>query len=196
MTINEMMDKLKGTVNNKRFIHSVNVMNCAIELARVFGVDEKKAGIAGLLHDCAKSMKSDTTLKLFEKYNIKLDDITRLQPNLLHGPLGSKIAQDEYGVEDPDILSAIFYHTTGHENMSMLEKITLMADYIEPGRHFPEIEEVRKVILEDINKAIIMSLDRTIKYVLYKGGLLHPLTINTRNYLIAEKMGRTNNIMI
>jgi len=190
MTRYEMTNKLKGAVTKKRFIHSLNVMNCAVELAKRYEVDTEKAAIAGLLHDCAKSIKDDEALRLCEKFNIELDNITRYQPSLLHGPIGSKIAEIEYGINDREILSAIYYHTTGCENMSLFEKIIYIADYIEPGRRFPGVEEVRKAAAENIDDAILMSLDRTINNVILRGGLLHPNTVNARNYIIIEKLAQ------
>jgi predicted HD superfamily hydrolase involved in NAD metabolism len=191
MTRYEMTNKLRGAITKKRFIHSINVMNCAIELAKRYEVDIEKAAIAGLLHDCAKSIKDDEALRLCEKFNIELDNVTRFQPALLHGPLGSKFAEIEYGISDNEILSAIYYHTTGCENMSLLDKIVYIADYIEPGRRFPDIDEVREMAAENIDAAIIMSLDRTIKYVILKGGLLHPNTVNARNFIISEKLAQS-----
>ncbi|HHW48424.1 MAG TPA: HD domain-containing protein [Clostridiaceae bacterium] len=190
MTRYEMTNKLRSAISKKRFIHSINVMNCAVELAKRYEVDTEKAAIAGLLHDCAKNIEGDEALRLCEKFNIELDNVTRYQPSLLHGPLGSKIAEIEYGISDREILSAIYYHTTGCENMSLLEKIIYIADYIEPGRRFPGVEEVRKTVFENIDAAIIMSLDRTIKHVLLRGGLLHPNTVNARNYMIIEKLAQ------
>jgi len=191
MTKYEMTSKLRGAITEKRFNHSINVMNCAVELAKRYEVDVEKAAIAGLLHDCAKSIKGNEALRLCEKFNIKLDDVTRFQPSLLHGPLGSKIAEIEYGISDREILSAIYYHTTGCENMSLLDKIVYLADYIEPGRRFPGIEEVRKMAVENIDDAIIITLNRTINYVIQRGGLLHPNTVNARNYIMIEKLAQS-----
>jgi predicted HD superfamily hydrolase involved in NAD metabolism len=188
MTIEEMNVKLKGALNPKRYAHSVNVMNTAVQLAEKYSEDRDKAAIAGLLHDCARDIRGDEVFALCEKYKIEVDEITRIQPELLHGPIGEKIAKDEYGISNEDILTAIKYHTTGHENMSMLDKIIFLADYIEPNRNFPGIGEVRQAAFLDINSAMMLSLDRTLKYIVSKGVLIHPDTVKARNYIILRNL--------
>jgi predicted HD superfamily hydrolase involved in NAD metabolism len=136
MTLEEMQNKLRNVLSRDRFEHSKNVMNTAVELAIIYRVDKNKAAIAGLLHDCAKGYRGEDALAFCRKYNIKIDDIMKIQTGLLHGPIGSYLAEHEYGIKDPSILRAIFYHTTGCENMDILAKIIYIADYIEPKRNF------------------------------------------------------------
>lgn len=186
MTREEMKMKLEETLSPKRFIHSINVMKTAIELSKNYGVDTEKAAIAGLLHDCAREIKGEQVFELCRRFNIETDYITQAQPELLHGPIGSYLAKIEYGVEEPDILRAISRHTTGHENMEMLDKIVFIADYIEPNRNFPGVEDARKEANTNIDRALIMALNKTIKHVMTKGAMIHPETVNARNYLIKE----------
>ena len=187
MTIDEMKCKLQKTMSHKRYIHSINVMKSAAKLASIYGEDIDKAAIAGLLHDCARDIKGEEALNLCAKYDIPVDDVTRTQPDLLHGPIGSRLARDEYEVSDKDILNAISCHTTGGSDMSMLDKIIFIADYVEPNRNFPAIDDVRKIVDFDIDGAIVMALNRTIKYILAKGVLIHPDTVIARNSIIAAK---------
>ncbi|MCX7710089.1 MAG: bis(5'-nucleosyl)-tetraphosphatase (symmetrical) YqeK [Clostridia bacterium] len=183
----EMRKKLEGVLTAKRFVHSLNVMKTSMELAQKYGEDKEKAAIAGLLHDCAREIRGEELFNQCKKYHIHIDDIDRIQPELLHGQLGVEIAREHYGVEDPAILKAIRYHTTGGRDMSLLDKIVFIADSIEPNRTFPGVEELRKTAFNQMDHAVMMALDRTIKYVISKGALIHPDTIEARNYLILDK---------
>lgn len=184
MTRDEMKRKLETVLTPRRFVHSLNVMNTAIELAHRYGFDEEKAAMAGLLHDCARDIRGEEVFTLCGKYGIKVDYITRAQPELLHGPLGYYLAREEYGVTQQDICNAIYCHTTGNENMDLLGKIVFMADYMEPNRSFPGVDEVRREAHSNIDRALLLALDRTIKYVMMRGAYVHPDTINARNAVI------------
>lgn len=190
MNIDEMKITLKNSINNKRYNHCINVMNTAVQLASQYGQDKEKAAIAGLLHDCARDIKGDEVFALCEKFNIEINYLTQYQPDLLHGPIGANIAREVYGVKDELVFSAISCHTTGRENMNMMDKIVFIADYIEPNRNFPCINDVRKIVYEDIDSALILALDRTIKYVMSKGALIHPDTIGARNSIIFSQKTR------
>jgi len=186
MTTDEIKSKLKQTLKENRYNHTIGVMETAVKLARVYGEDENKAEIAGLLHDCAREIRGEELFELCGKYHIPVDDVSRAQPELLHGPVGAKLAEEVFGIKDADILNAICYHTTGRMNMSMLEKIIYIADIIEPLRSFEGVEELRKEAVVDINRAVLLALDGSIRYVLSKGAMLHVDTVNSRNYLLNE----------
>lgn len=188
MTIDEMKNKLQGILTPKRYSHSLNVMNTAVQLARIYGADEKKAAVAGLLHDCARDIRGGKVFDLCDSYSIHVDSICKVQPELLHGPLGAKLVEDEYGVTDKEVQRAIHYHTTGCEDMNLLEKVVFIADYIEPGRSFNGVDAIRKQAYADMDGAIIQALDSTIRFVLSKGNLVHPDTVIARNHLILEHM--------
>lgn len=189
MTREEMKLQLEGALSPKRFIHSLNVMNTAVELAKKHGIDREKAGIAGLLHDCARDIRGDEVFRFCKLYGIEVDYVSAAQPELLHGPLGYHLAREKYGVEEQDILDAIYCHTTGRENMDLLAKIVFLADYIEPNRSFPGVEEVRREAFTNINMALLQALDRTVKYVMMRGTYIHPDTIKARNGIIKELIG-------
>jgi len=189
--IDDMKVKLAKELTVKRYKHSINVMETSAELAGIYGCDVKKAVVAGLLHDCARELNVKEMLEICENNNIPLDEISKLQPELLHGKVGSYVAEKEYGVNDSEILNAISCHTTGKENMNMLEKIIFIADYIEPGRNFPGVDEIRSLAYEDIDKAIIASMENTMIYVIQKGALLHKDMLDARNFIIMDKRYRS-----
>lgn len=188
MTIDEMKSKLEKTLTLRRFIHSVNVKETAVKLATVYDENKSKAAIAGLLHDCARDMDKQEVFKLCDRFNIKVEGIARMQPELLHGPIGSVLANREYGITDREILDAIRCHTTGRENMTLLDKIIFIADYIEPGRKFEGVEEVRNLAFRDLDKSIVLALDQSLKYIIKKGKLIHLDTVNARNSIIAKSI--------
>ncbi|TYQ15933.1 UNVERIFIED_CONTAM: putative HD superfamily hydrolase involved in NAD metabolism [Acetivibrio alkalicellulosi] len=188
MNREEIKLKLKECISEKRYIHSLNVMDTAIELALRYGQDEEKAAIAGLLHDCAKDIGIDEIFTICEKHKLNVNEVEMLQPKLLHGPVGAVVAMEEFNVHDEDILNAIRYHTLGRENMTILEKIVFIADYIEPGRDFIGIEEVREIAFEDLDKTMIISIDNIISHIIAKGVLIHPIAIDTRNDIIKKRM--------
>jgi len=185
--IEQIMRKLKNNLDDDRFNHSLGVMKTAVDLAKHYKVDAKKAEIAGLLHDCAKCMDTVSQLKIAENFGILQDDVVKRERALLHGPVGAIVAKRDYGITDHEILNAINIHTTGDVNMSMLEKIIYLSDLIEPGRCFPGVDELRVKAFENINEALVDAFNLTIRYVLEKGSLLHPRTVLARNYILMEK---------
>lgn len=185
--LGQLIQKLKMNMDEQRFLHSLGVMKTAVELAAHYDADVKKAEIAGLLHDCAKGMNIEHQLKMVEYFGILLDDVEKRQKALIHGPLGAVTAKRDYGIIDVEILKAIKIHTTGDVNMSLLDKIIFLSDFIEPGRCFPGVEELRVKAFKDLDDAIIDAFDSTIRYVLSKGSLLHPKTILGRNFILMQR---------
>lgn len=180
-------DKLKKDIGIKRFNHSIGVMNTSMELARHYDYPMGKAKIAGLLHDCGKLQGEINLLKMAYDFDIILDNVMKVNKELIHSPLGAEIAKIEYDVEDEDILNAIRYHTTGRENMGLLEKIVYIADLIEPGRDFPGVEKIRELAYEDIDKSLLFAINNTLRFIIQKGNLIHLDTIKARNQLIILK---------
>ena len=186
MTIDQMTAKLKESLLEKRFVHSLGVMQSAVELARLYGADEHKAAVAGLLHDCAKNYSKDDMYALCDEYGIQLDTVMKSSSGLIHGLLGAEVAKREYGIDDDEIYDAIYYHTVGKPDMSLLTQIIYIADGIEPNRHYDGVDRIRSLAEEDLDKALILQIDYTIKSVISKGGLLHTNTIDTRNWYLAK----------
>jgi len=175
-------EKLASQLSEKRFRHSIGVADTAAEMARRYGADEEKIYLAGLLHDCGKSYKGDAAREFVKKIGYEPDEIEWIQPGLLHGVIGEHIARHEYGIEDPEILSAVRWHITGRAGMSLIEKIIYIADYIEPGRSFTGVEAMREEAFRDLDRCIVLCADSTIRYVIENGYLLHPRTVETRNH--------------
>jgi predicted HD superfamily hydrolase involved in NAD metabolism len=186
MTIDEIKIKLEKALTPGRFVHSIAVMETAVKLAEKYGLDCEEAGIAGLLHDCARDIKVEEALSLCKKFKIEVDDVSLLHPVLLHGPVGSGLAQRDYGICNSKVLDAISFHTTGRENMTMLDKIIFIADYIEPGRCFEDIEKIRTTAFNDIDAAMLIALNNSIRYIIDKGMLIHTNTIEARNFIIKQ----------
>lgn len=181
MDIKEIKSKLKESLNEERYIHSINVMKESEKLALHYKVDVEKAQIAGLLHDCAKNISRSEEKVLLSKYGIVLDDIQKQSHALVHSILGMFIAKEKYHITDEEILNAIYWHTTGRAGMTMLEKIVFISDYIEPGRSFDVAQKVRAHVYDDIDKCVLMCADSTILYLVNRGKLVHPYTLETRN---------------
>ena len=134
----------------KRFAHTLGVEFTAAALAMKYQADVTDAQIAGLLHDCAKCLTDEKRVSICEKHQIPMTDIERRNPFLLHAKVGEHLAREKYGITNPDILNAIRFHTTGRENMSLLERIVFVADYIEPGRRqAPNLTEIRQLAFTD-----------------------------------------------
>lgn len=182
-----MRKLLKTRLKEKRYIHSLGVANTAVLLAQKFGVDKKKAYIAGLLHDSAREYKDDELLSESIRRGIEPDEIQEKMPLLLHAPLGAFVAAELYGVSDDEILNAIVCHTVGGHNMTDLDKIIYFADMIEPNRDYPGVDELREYAkyhaLDDI---MLKALSESIAFVAKKGGIIHPDTILARNELIEK----------
>ncbi len=180
---------LKNALSEKRFKHSLGVAEEAERLADKYGADKKKAYLAGLVHDVAKEIDTDSARNMLkDRFGIRVDPVTYNVPKLLHAPLGACLAQTEFGIFDAEILDAVKYHTTAKADMSLLTKIIYMADYIEPNRDFEGVEELRKQAYQDLDEAIITGLDYTISELLSDGKMFHPDTVHARNYLILQKI--------
>ena len=146
-----MRQRLKATLSEHRYIHSLGVMETAVKLASLHGGDTDKCRLAGLLHDCAKSLSTEEMLSLIRQYGITLYPDEENHPALLHAPAGVAVARRDYGIEDEEILSAIRCHTVGSRHMSLTDEIIFVADFIEPGRKsFAGLEEVRLLAGKDV----------------------------------------------
>lgn len=187
-SIEEIEKKIKSSVGIKRYNHSIGVMETAIKLARFNGENINNAALAGLLHDCGKFENTNEILKKCKDYNVDIDEYMKMNVQLLHAPLSAEIAKKDYGIHDKNIFNSIKYHTTGRKNMSLLEKIIYIADYIEPNRNFPGVEEVRILAFKDINKALLKAFDNTIQYVIQNNWIIHENTIFARNSLILNEL--------
>lgn len=184
MSLVAMIGSLQSRLPANKFAHSLRVMETAKSLALQYDADVHKAAIAGLLHDCARALTLEEQLKKADDAGILLDEIQRREKVLIHGPLGAVMAREIYGVEDREILRAVELHTTGDIAMTVLDKVVYLSDYIEPGRKFPGVEDIRAKAAVDLDSAVVLALESTIIHVISQGKLLHPKTIASRNYIL------------
>lgn len=162
----QLEHKLQKVLSKHRYQHTVGVTCTTIPLAMNFGADVKRTEIAGVLHDCAKAYSEEEQLHMCRENNIELTDVEEKNPNLLHAKLGEFLAKTEYGIDDEEILSAIRWHTTGKPDMTLMEKIVFVADYIEPGRtQAPNLDRIRKIAYTDIDAAVFYILRDTLLYL-------------------------------
>lgn len=178
---------LAGQIRGERLAHTYRVLETARALGARYGADEARVAVAALLHDYAKAMKPDQLLALGRQYGVIVDPAEEAQPHLLHGPVAAALLAAQGLVTDPAVLDAIRYHTTGRAAMSLLEKIVWLADYIEPGRSFPGVEEIRTLAESDLDGALLQALDQTILYVIGRGWPLHLYSVQARNWLLSQR---------
>lgn len=164
---------LASTLRPKRYLHTLGVAHIATSMAFCHCPDPdrdgRRAELAGLLHDCAKYYTGEEMLALCDEYGIELTDTERRNTALIHGKLGAYLAAERYGIGDEEICSAISFHTTGKPDMTTLEKILYIADYIEPGRrmdcHPYPLDEIRRESFRDLDCALRMVLANTVEYL-------------------------------
>ncbi len=182
----QLKKSLEKLLSPKRYEHSLSVAYLAASIAMCYEhVDEKAALIAGILHDCAKYLSDKEILKECEKYQLPISQTEKKSPFLLHGKLGAYYAKHKYRIQDPQILSAITYHTTGKPDMTMLEKIIFLADYLELFRTqetSPPLSVLRSMVFRDINQTTYLVLKNTIEYLQSKKGEIDQTTVATLQF--------------
>ena len=181
-----ILEQLTKELSPKRLAHSQGVSETAASLAARYGADISKARLAGLLHDCARGMPSNILLQVAGASGIVVNDVEQREPMLLHAPVGAVIARRDYGVDDPEVLAAIRWHTTGGPAMALLDEIIFLADYIEPTRSFPGVDRLRALAGENLHAALLAAYDQTIRHLLAEQWLIHPATVEGRNALLTK----------
>lgn len=165
----------------KRLKHTYGVAEEAVKLAEIYGADMKKARLAALFHDMFRSEDNGELNRLIKEYGLPNTFINN--PNLSHGKIAAASMKKDFGIEDEELLNAVAYHTTGRENMSLLEKIIFLADAIEPGRDYPGVQEARRLAYTDLDRACLNVMDRSIEFIKSKGDELDMDTVRARDYL-------------
>lgn len=174
---------LRQRIGGARLRHVYGVVETSKELSAKFGAPIEKAEVAALLHDYCKWLPGPEMLAIARREGLIIDPAEEEQPQLLHGPVAAAVLRAEGLVTDPEILDAIRWHTTGRPGMSLLERVTWVADYIEPGRKFPGVEPVRQLAETDLDGALLLALDQTITFVQEKGWVMHAYSVMTRDWL-------------
>ena len=204
MYIEKLRKEVKRALktDKMRFRHTIGVADTAACLASRYGIDMQKAYISGLLHDCAKCVPDEKKIAECRQNDITITDSEYKSPYLLHSKLGAFYARTQYGINDTDILEAITWHTTGHPDMTMLEKIVFVADYIEPYRNkAANLDKIRYLAFTNIDDAILHILNDTINYLKENDKPIDGITLETysdisilADYFIIANGNNTNQV--
>ncbi len=177
MTCEEAKQLVKKRLSEKRYRHTINVKKMAVKLAERYGADPEKAALAALLHDSAKELPRADMLQIFRDNAIIAKNAASRPEPVWHGLAAAILCETQWGVTDPEILSAIRCHTTGKAGMTLLDKILYMADMTSAERDFPGVEELRKEEMEDLDRALLHAMERTVAFVEKKGGPMDEETL-------------------
>ena len=177
---------IKPLLSEKRYYHSLCVCDTAVELAKKFGANEDKAAIAGILHDIMKDTPADEQLKMMTRYDIVLSNVERNAQKLWHAMLAPAYLENELGISDREILDAIRYHTTGRENMTILERVLFIADFISADRDYPGVENMRQAANVSLEQAMVEGITFSIKDLAQRYKPIHPDTIAAYNQVVLK----------
>ena len=192
LSLDELRCVALSMLKPSRVPHVLGTEETAAQLAARWGVDEESARRAALLHDCTKLFNREQHLDFCRQNNIETDEMEQREEQLLHAKTGAALAATVFGVSD-EVSRAIRFHTTGKADMTTLEKIIYLADYIEPTRSFCDLSEVRRLAMEDLDSAVLMSCTMSVENLEKKGGIIHPNSIEARDFLRKKQSGHTNN---
>ena len=181
--ISKTRKKLKKYLDQDRYEHTLGVMFTAASLAMRYGENVEEAMMAGLLHDCAKCIPSGKKLKLCDKYHLNITKSEYQNPSLLHAKLGAFLAAKKYHITNQRILDAIACHTTGKPEMTLLDKIIYIADFMEPGRcEAPNLPKVRKLAFINIDECLFRILEDSLAYLHTRDLVIDDMTEKTYLY--------------
>lgn len=184
-TREELMTAVSGQMPERRWGHTLGVMESAVALAHRYDEDPQRADLAALLHDVAKYWPIDQQEAVIRDHQLNLE-LLDYDKQLLHAEVGAFVAKEKYGVQDSGVLDAIRYHTSGRIGMTKLDKIICLADYIEPGRDFPGVGRIRELAEHSLEEALVAGLDSTISFLIEKRKRIFPMTVLARNDLIRQ----------
>ena len=179
-SLDEIKKDLKEKLSDYRYNHSLNVAEVSRELANIYGVNEEKAYLAGMVHDIAKEFSDEENKYYIKKYN--LPDFGDEFRKIIHSYVGSVYLKEKYNIDD-EICKAVRVHTTASTDMSKLDKIVFVADKIEPGKDYLGIEEERVVARKDLNKALLLCLENNYKKLISKGKTMYPSSLKVLKQL-------------
>jgi nicotinate-nucleotide adenylyltransferase len=172
-------EQLEQRLSPRRFKHTLGTITEAEKLANHYGADPEKARWAALLHDCAKEFSAGKKRYLCDKWGIQLDSVLTAHIDITHSLLGAESAKRDFFIDDEEILQAIRYHTIGHGKMTLLDKIIMLADYIEPYREdYHPLTEMRQLAYKNINKALLTGMKATNDEIKQRGHSVHPWSKN------------------
>lgn len=180
MKRDEAIEIVKPHLKKLRFEHTLRVAETAKDLAKRYNEPEEKIELAAIFHDYCKYRPLDQMERIITKSKLP-KDLLDYHHELWHGPVASLLIEQEYGITDNNIKNAIYYHTTGRANMTTFEMIIFLADYIEPGRNFPGLDEVRSYAESDLNMACFLASKNTINHLIGKSQTIYPETFYAYN---------------
>ena len=181
MTRQKLRDKAYSYLDKRRIAHVKGCEEEAVRLAQHYGADKDKASIAAILHDITKKCDYDEQLRLIRKYEIDCDEDELKCEKLLHAKTGAYLAKDKFGIDD-DVFNAIAFHTTAKPDMTLLEKIIYLADYIEPTRDFEGVDQLRKLCYENIDEAMKLGLEMSLEEIESRGQIPYKDTFKAYEY--------------
>lgn len=187
----EAIQIISARLSGYRLQHSLNVAQTARELARCHGADDSKAYLIGILHDYAKNLPPQEMLAVARSKALVTHDIENRVPELLHAPVGAYLLARDLKIEDEEILQAVRVHTLGSTNMGRMDKIIFLADMIEPSRPmYPDLERLRQLSPLNLDRAMLLGLESTIRHCLDRAMLLHPRAVEARNMFLLQLAGQ------
>ena len=173
----QIIPVLRKTIGSKRFFHSLGAMHYAVALADRHGEDLVRAATAGLLHDCGRLPAIEQVEAEARRRGLDVPAEDRPYAKVWHAWLSTHIAEHDFGIADPSVLQAILYHPTGEAEMSRLDKVIFLADYLEPTRRFEELKQLRELAQQDLDSAYQRALETKIRYIQSRGRPLHPRSL-------------------
>lgn len=179
---------VRSMMGDYRYEHSVNVAKEAVALAKLYGGDEEKAYIAGILHDITKEVPKEEQLQIIADGGIILDNVQKQAPKLWHSISGSVYVRTRLGIEDEDIINAIRYHTTGRAGMSLLEKIIFTADFTAEGRNFNGVEIMREKSRESLEEVMLFATQFFLSDFSARQLAIHPDELHCYNEIVLNKV--------
>lgn len=186
MDLKQAKELVRSRLSDKRYEHTINVKKMAVKLAKHYGTDPEQAALAALLHDSAKELPKQELLQIFADNAIIAENAPARPSPVWHGIAAAILAETQWGITDPEILSAIRCHTTGKPGMSKLDKIIYLADMTSAERDWPGVDDLRALEMQDLDRALCDALKRSIDFVEEKGGSLDPESVAAYEYAKAH----------
>lgn len=180
LSSDEIIAKERANMDDKRFQHCVRVSKTAKKLARLNNYSENKAALAGFVHDYAKQVPVKEYRKVIETEDFDRD-LLNWNRAIWHGIVGTYFIKRDLKITDPEILQAVRRHTTADIEMTTLDKIVFMADFIEPGRDFPGVDQARKITYKNLNEGVGYQLAHTLEYLIEQRSKIYPRTLEAYN---------------
>ena len=185
MTEKEIAERVKASMSEKRFLHTLGCVEMAEKLARLYGADVELSRRAAYLHDITKEMSYSEQLKLVDRFGIILSRTQRSE-KIIHAFSGAVLAKEEFG-ECDEVCDAIRWHTTARAGMTLLEKVIWVSDLVEEGRTFPGVEKLRSLAFENLSDALILGFDTTLRRLSELGSEIDTNMIEAREFELSSR---------